>query len=96
MAPDFSHNKVIASDLQNCCSDVILQYLSVFLEKGEKITKEGVDKLAPFVYFITQKQLLAIMHPPLILLKTNVMFLRVLHYIMKFIIKKKDFATREC
>ena len=60
------------SDLRNCCSDedlftvpwclFILHYLpflSVFPLNGEKITKEGVNKVAPSVYCITHMILIS-------------------------------------
>ena len=50
--------------------------------------KEGVDKLAPSVYFVTQETHDTISYAPPLMLLTDAMFLRVLYYyyIVNFII----------
>ena len=56
--------------------------------KGEKITKEGVDKLAPSVYFITQQTRDTISYAPAVnAILTDTIFLCVLYYIVNFIIR---------
>ena len=56
--------------------------------KGEKIAKEGVDKLAPSVYFVTQETRDTISYAPAVnTILTDAMFLRVLYYIVNFIIR---------
>ena len=56
--------------------------------KGEKIAKEGVDKLAPFVYFVTQETRDTISYAPAVnTILTEAMFLCVLYYIVDFIIR---------
>ena len=56
--------------------------------KGEKITKEGVDKLTPSVYFVTQETHDTISYAPAVnTILTDVMFLLVLYYIVNFIIR---------
>ena len=77
------------SDLRNCCSNEDLStvpwcFFSSFITflfslKGEKITKEYVNKVTPSAYYITQKQLLVHMTYLVMRLPLYVMFLRVLY-----------------